>query len=200
MGALVLVVNAGSARAQAAAPEAPPDVPQTPVIEPLPTTALPAPSPPAQTPPPALLPAQPQTIHKPYLGLVLGGRIVFGISYGIAAVIGGIFALTPSPPPNSISDDVVCDSTCKKEGALLLVPVVGPLLSFNLWPHDATATEVSLVWSGIEAAGLATVIVGLIGHDVPLTPLPTESPAPGKVSLVPLVTPAGGTLSMRMAF
>ena len=78
-----------------------------------------------------------------------------------------------------------------------MIPVAGPLLMVEPWPHSATDTKVALVWSGIEAAGLAMIVMGNIGHSVPLQ---MQSPAPRKVSVVPLITPDGGALSMRMAW
>ena len=190
----MLVASTRSARAQGAAAAAPVGGPQPPVVEPLPTTALPAASPPPQALP-ALSPARPLMIHEKRPWLAVPGAFVFGLSYGVAFIVGGIFVLTPSPPASSVSNDLACDSACKKQGALLMIPVAGPLLSFELWPHNATDTEVALVWSGLEAVGLTMLIVGMIGHDVPLEPLPT---VPGTtVSIVPSVTPEGGMLSLR---
>jgi hypothetical protein len=189
----MLVASTQFARAQGS-PAAPVGGLQPPVVEPLPTTALPAAPPPAQALP-VLWPPQPQTIHEKRLWLAVPGALVFGLSYGVAFIVGGMFALTPSPTANSVSNDLACDSTCKKQGALLMIPVAGPLLSFELWPHSATDTEVALVWSGLEAVGLTMLVVGMIGHDVPLEPLPTV--AGTTVSIVPSVTPEGGMLSLR---
>jgi hypothetical protein len=192
IGGFVLVAATERAWAQTLAPAATPiDESHTQVIEPLQTNALPAALSPAKTLP-ALPPAAPPMIHESYLGWSVAGRLVFGISYGLAVIPGLIYALVPSPPPNSISSDVACDSTCKSQGVLLLVPVAGPLLG--------TDNKVGLLWSGIQAAGLAMLIVGLIGHDVPQTQLSTESPTPSKVSVVPFIMAQGGTLSMRMAW
>jgi hypothetical protein len=125
--------------------------------------------------------------------LAVGG-VGFGISYGFAFIVGGIYALSPSPPDNSVSNDVACDSTCKKQGALLLVPVLGPLLSFDTGPHSATDTKVGLWWSGIQAASAIMAIVGLVGHDVPRVSRPAASVS--KISVVPVVTPQGEMLSL----
>jgi hypothetical protein len=192
IGGFALVVITERARAQAPAPAVTPiGGPHAQVIEPLQANALPATLSAAKTSP-ALPLAQPPMIHQPYLGWSLAGRLVFGISYGLAVIPGLIYALVPSPPANSISNDVACDSTCKSQGALLLVPVAGPLLGID--------NKVGLLWSGIQAAGLAMLIVGLVGHDVPQTQLSIESPTPSKVSVVPFITAQGGTLSMRMAW
>ena len=194
VGAFVLVATTERAWAQAQAPVPAAtaiDEPHTQVIEPLQTNALPAASSPAKTLP-APPPAEPPMIHQQYLGWFVAGRLVFGISYGLAVIPGAIYALVPSPPPNSISSDVACDSACKSQGALLLIPVVGPLF--------AIGGKVGLVWSGVQTAGLAMLLVGLVGHDVPQPRPSKESPTTSKVSVVPFITAQGGTLSMRMAW
>src|SRR3954451_240658 len=125
IAAFVLVASTRSARAQAAAAAATPaDGPQTPIVEPLGMTALPGASPPAQTPPP-LWPAQPAMVHERYLWLVGPGGFVFALSYGAAFLVGVLELLTPAPSNNPTSSDIGCDSTCKNESALLLVPVAG---------------------------------------------------------------------------
>jgi len=190
IAAFVLVASTRSARAQdAQAAATPADGPQSPIVEPLRTTAPPAARPPARTPP--LWPAQPAMVHERYLWLAGPGGFVFLLSYGSALLVGVIGLLTPAPSNNSISNDIGCDSTCKKESAYLMIPVAGPLLAVAGGPHNATDTKVGLWWSGIQAVSLAVTIVGLIGHDVP---------AAGKVSVVPLVTSNGGALSLRTVF
>jgi hypothetical protein len=188
VAAFLLLASARSARAQGATAAAPPnDAPRTPVVEPLPTIAPPVAAPPGQIPS-ALTPAQPQWVHQPYVGWAAAGGVVFGISYGLAFIIGGIYALAPTPAPNSISSDVACTSACHEAGALLLVPVAGPLLLSN--------SKFTLWWSGIQAAGALMGIVGLVGHYVP-----AESPPKARVSNIsvfPAVTPQGGMLSLGM--
>jgi len=151
---------------------------------------------------PALSPAQPTStwVHEPRLWLAVPGIALFAISYGVAFIVGAVFALNPSGPANSVSDDIACNSTCRTQGALLMVPVAGPLLMTEPWPHRSTDTEAALVWSGIEAAGLAMLVVGLIGHDVLRVPRQTESRAPRNVSVAPLLTPQSGALSLRIAW
>lgn len=137
---------------------------------------------------------QPHMIHLPRSGLVTAGGVVFGISYGVA-FLAGLYALGSPAPTNSVSSDMACDNTCKSQGGAALIPVAGPLLATDLGSHNATGTAVALAWSGIQAAGLAMLIVGLIGHDVPQEPIPTGLGA--KVSVVPFVTPEGGMIALR---
>jgi hypothetical protein len=78
----------------------------------------------------------------------------------------------------------------------LSIPVAGPwAANFSAPPDERVPTLFVAAWSGLEAATLAMIIVGAIGHDVTLN-MPSATPA--KVSLVPLLTPQGGTLSFRM--
>lgn len=79
---------------------------------------------------------------------------------------------------------------CAKAAGLTLIPIVGPWLGSREagTPDDKGA----LVFGGIEAAAVAMIIIGLVGHDVP------EEPEGSKVSLAPFVTPEAGGLSLRM--
>ena len=81
-------------------------------------------------------------------------------------------------------------SYCEKAAALTLIPIVGPWLGSREagTPDDKSA----LIFGGIEAAAVAMLVVGLVGHDVP------EEPEGSKVSLAPFVTPEAGGLSLRM--
>jgi hypothetical protein len=189
VAAFVLVASTELAHAQDAVPA---DVP---VVEPLPTTALPAAAPPALAAPVAP-PAPPQMIHQPYVWLAGPGGFAFLVSYGAAFLLGGLFSLTPTDN----SSDIGCGSICHTQAALMMIPVAGPLLSFTTGPHSASDTKIGLWWSGIEGVGLVMLVVGLIGHDVPQMPLPGAPTAPGRVSVVPLLTPEGGALSLRAAW
>ena len=178
--AAVLVVNAPPARGQDTVGELP--LASTPVVVPAPQ-ASPEPAAPAVQP---LTVAEPPTIHEQRTGLLVAGTIVFALVYGVtlmAAIISwdGI--------------DGPC-SDCHSQSLLLSIPVAGPwAANFSAPPDERVSTWFVAAGSGIEAASLAMIIVGAIGHDVPLEPLPAT---PTKVSLVPLLTPQGGTLSLRM--
>lgn len=88
--------------------------------------------------------------------------------------------------------------TCKALALSLDIPVAGPLIAYTQAPPNDRPWQLLVltgVWSGVQTAGLAMLLVGLIGHDVPREPIPT---VPGtKVSVVSLVTPEGGMLALR---
>jgi hypothetical protein len=81
-------------------------------------------------------------------------------------------------------------SYCAKAEALTLIPIVGPWLGAREagTPDDPFA----LILGGIEAAAVAMIVAGVVGHDVP------AQPEQSKVSLAPFVTPQAGELSLRM--
>ncbi len=130
-----------------------------------------------------LVPSAPVTTHhEPYVALAVAGGITFGLIYGLT-LFGA--ALTV----NGVDGE--CD--CKGESLMYVIPVVGP------WMADTDPRDRWLVaaWSGIQAAGLTMLIVGLIGHEVPDAPLPA---LPTKVTIVPTVTSELEGLSLRMSW
>jgi hypothetical protein len=134
--------------------------------------------------------------HKVRLGLLVPGAIVFGISYGVM-VFGGLIELgcVPTNTPGYQNDGTGCTSSSHTQGVAAVVPVFGPLLMNEAGPHTATDTKVALAWSCIEAVGLAALIAGIIGHDVPGSSVVAIA-SPARVSVIPLVTPEGGMLSL----
>jgi hypothetical protein len=106
------------------------------------------------------------------------------VSYGMATALGGWVGT------HRTSDCVACGTT----SALFAIPVAGP------WVAEASSPRPSAIWpwaawSGVEAAGLALLIVGLVGHDVPVEPLP---PSVTRVSLVPTFSPELSALSLHV--
>jgi hypothetical protein len=128
----------------------------------------------------------PRMIHKRRRGFVVAGAIVFGLLYSvqlIAALAAG----------GGGADDQGCNSSCSNQAGLFLLPVVGPWLSDGADPHHGTLTP-DLIFGGIEAAGLAMLIVGLVGHDVLVGPPPKDR----NLTFLPFVTPQVEGLSMAM--
>ena len=88
-----------------------------------------------------------------------------------------------------------CNSCYSTEAKLLLIPIAGPWLANRATPQQEQGSSTPyLIWGGLEAAGLALVLVGLIGHDVPQEPIP-QGP---NLTLLPLVTPQAEGLSVLM--
>jgi hypothetical protein len=152
-----------------------------PVLEPL---MQPAPaSPLTEQPAPAPSPIGPRMIHKPRTGF-----LVTGLAITLPAYLLQVLS-TLAYSPTIQTYDEPC-SYCEKAEALTLIPIVGPWLGAREagTPDDKGA----LIFGGIEAAAVAMIIVGLVGHDVP------EEPDGSKVSLAPFATAQAGGLSLRM--
>jgi hypothetical protein len=181
--AALLAANASPARGQNTRVE--PLAASTPVVTvPIPQAPR-APLVPAAQP---LSVGQPLTIHEPRTGLLVAGTIVFGLVYGIT-LMGAIISWNGVDGP--------C-SDCHSQSLLWSIPVAGPwAANFSAPPDERVPTLFVAAWSGLEAAGLAMIIAGDIGHDVTLS---TPSATPAKVSVVPLVTPQAGMLSLRTSW
>ena len=89
-------------------------------------------------------------MHRPRRGLVTGGAITFGVSWGIAA---------------SFSFLASSCTGCNNNADYLWVPVAGPLIvAANDSGSDGPG--IFILWSAAQAAGVIMFIVGMVGHDV----------------------------------
>ena len=165
IGALVL--NASAARAQAMAPEGPP------------SPALPGATPQAPAP------AGPKTIHRKRDGFVLAGGLMLVPAYVVQVVAAAGISLS--------NTDSNCSSCYSKETKLLLIPIAGPWLANRAAPQqEQGASWPYLLWGGLEAAGVAMILIGLVGEDVP------QDPQAWHVAFLPFVTPQAEGLSLSM--
>ena len=141
------------------------------------------PKPAAPVPAPAPSLTEPKMIHKARAGFLVTGVVIAVPAY----LLQMLSTLAYSPTIQTY--DEPC-SYCAKAQALTLIPIVGPWLGSREagTPDDKGA----LIFGGIEAAAVAMIIVGLVGHDVP------EEPEGSKVSVAPFVTPEAGGLSLLM--
>jgi hypothetical protein len=113
---------------------------------------------------------------------------VFGLVYGITLMAAMI---------SWDGIDGPC-SDCHSQSLLVSIPVAGPwAANFSAPPDERVPTSFVAVWSGLEAAGLAMIIAGVIGHDVTRN---IRSRTSAKVSVVPLVTSQAGMLSLRSSW
>lgn len=82
-------------------------------------------------------------------GLLVGGGIVFGVTYGISLIAGAL----------------CIDFRCPN-GWTLLVPIVGPVVAGASAYGASVATEIMLgVFDGVaQAAGLTMLIIGAVSH------------------------------------
>ncbi len=131
----------------------------------------------------AVSPTEPKMIHEPRVGFLITGVVIAAPAYLLQIL------LTTAYSPTIQTYDEPC-SYCAKAAALTLIPIVGPWLGSRAagTPDDKGA----LVFGGIEAAAVAMIVIGLVGHDVP------AEPEGSKVSLAPFVTPEAGGLSLRL--
>jgi hypothetical protein len=162
-GVLAFVANAAvsPAIARAQAPSLPPPGAAAPQPAPYPPAPYgypppgyaPAPQYPGYAPYPVYAQPQPVTVHKPRRGLVTGGAITFGVSWGIAASV------------SLLLNDDGCTGGCAAVSNYLWIPVAGPAI---VAARDTSSGGDSLLilWSAAQAAGAAMLIVGLVGRDV----------------------------------
>jgi hypothetical protein len=122
-------------------------------------------------------------IHQLRVGFLVAGTIVFGTTY-LFQFIGALGV--------SLSGTDGC-TYCNKQAQLLLIPIAGPWLGDRADPQHGSLTP-ELIYGGIEAAGLAMLIVGFVGRDVPQEP----SPQGRNVAILPFLTPQAEGVSMLM--
>jgi hypothetical protein len=145
--------------AGSAPPPAPPAPAQPSNASPAPVPPHPAPAPSTGYPPPgsgpygqypAYRPAVLTQVHRPRRGLVTGGAVTFGVSWGIAATVS--FLLSSS----------TCGGDSCNSADYLWIPFAGPLIVGG----SSNDAGVFILWSATEVAGAIMLIVGIVGHDV----------------------------------
>jgi len=130
-----------------------------------------------------------QTEHRYRRVPLAVGGLVLATSF-IVKIFGGLLVVASSV-------DGGCRSCAWHEAGLLLVPIAGPLLLERAdRPHSAQGWEITATWSALEAAAVTLVIVGLVGHDVPIK---SDRRRPS-VIVVPTVTRELGALSLHLSW
>lgn len=123
--------------------------------------AAPPPAYPQYAAPP---PGPPVMVHEARKGLLIGGLVTFGVTWGLAALI----SLSLSDNSNNDGDSGTCiSSSCRSFARLFWIPVAGPVLANSADSSGGAGTTFFALWSIAEAAGVAMTIAGIIGHDVP---------------------------------
>jgi hypothetical protein len=179
---LVLGV-AGPARAQSADDVT--DEPEQPSVEVpvVPRRAAPL----AEPEPPS--PLMPRWVHRRRPGLIIAGAATYGASYA-AAVLLGLGTVGAGAAEE-------CDD-CRSRAAVTIIPVAGPLLAWKTAPeYNRGSVYFWAAWSGVQVAGLAMLVVGVIGHDV-LEWRPQNGRP--RVSLVPAFNGKLGALSLNVSW
>jgi len=79
---------------------------------------------------------------------------------------------------------------------MMAIPVAGPWLQNEYGPPlERTAMWPWATWGAIQAAGLTMLIVGLVGHDVPVESL---TAGPPKITVVPVFSSQYSALSLNI--
>jgi hypothetical protein len=81
-------------------------------------------------------------------GMIIGGGITFGVSYGIALLTA------------AAGDDIASSEGGKNEAAALWIPVAGPLI-MALDESSSTGKLFFVGWGGAQAIGATLLYVGL---------------------------------------
>ena len=123
-------------------------------------------------------------IHETRSGLGLAGTLMFFPAYLLQVLAAAGTSLSAT--------DSSC-SYCSKQAKLFLIPIVGPSLGSRADPQPGSILPY-LIWGGLEAAGATMLIVGLVGHDVPLEP----SAQGRNFTFLPFVTPQAEGCSLLM--
>ena len=131
------------------------------------TAEAPAASPPSNAAP--VEPESPQVVHRKRTDLLINGSLVFGLAWLPAAMI------------SMVGGGGCDDQSCRTRMVLLAVPVLGPMQVGGEQSSEHKALFV--LWGLIQAGGIAMIVAGLIGHDVPVETnqstvaiIPTASP------------------------
>jgi hypothetical protein len=98
--------------------------------------------------PPGYPPMQLTQVHRARRGLVTGGAITFGVSWGLAATI------------SLLLNDSSCTGSCRDSASYLWIPIAGPLV-VAARDDSSDGDSIFVLWSAAQAAGAAMLIVGL---------------------------------------
>jgi hypothetical protein len=100
-------------------------------------------------------PRQLVTEHRPRRGLVIGGAVLFGVTWGLAASISLL-----------ATDGSLCSTAnCRDMMEVLWIPIAGPALA-GARDSGSDGTATWILWSVAELAGVTMFVIGVIGHDV----------------------------------
>lgn len=116
--------------------------------------------PPGPYPPPgyATYPqGPPPMVHRIRRGLVIGGAVTFGVSWGISALVSTVL----------LDNGSGCNGSCRESANVFWIPIVGPIWADARDP-GSDGRALFIFWTAAELAGVIMFAVGVAGHDVPL--------------------------------
>jgi hypothetical protein len=156
-----------------------------------PAIEVPAPArrpvPRAEPEPPS--PMIPRWVRRRRPGLIVAGAATFGVSYAAAVL------LALGTVGSGVAEE--CDD-CRSQAAVTVIPVAGPLLAWKTAPEQYRGSVVWwAAWSGVQAAGLAMLVAGVVGHDAIEWRPQNGRPV---VSLVPTLTGTIGALALNVSW
>jgi hypothetical protein len=142
-------IATGPARGQTVAPtversDAPPVQPTVPLSDVSPAAAALSPGPP------------PRLVRRVRVGLLVGGAAIFLAAWLPALILA------------NRGGGGCDDQSCRDSFDVLAVPVLGPLLANA--ENSNFGTDLALLWTLVQAGGVAVSVVGLIGGQVPVEP------------------------------
>jgi hypothetical protein len=132
--------------------------------------------PPGPYPPPgyATYPqGPPMMIHRPRRGLLVGGAVTFGVTWGIAAIVSSVL----------VDGNSGCTGGCRDFANVFWVPVVGPIWADARDP-GSEGRGLLILWSAAELAGVIMLGFGLAGQDAPVYRVADRGPT---LHLTPLL-------------
>ena len=130
-------------------------------------------------------PARSQTaaapvVHRKRVELIVGGSVLFGLAWLPAVAI-------------SAKGGGGCDDQgCRDRVTRLAIPVYGPLQIGGA--QTSGSSTLYLLWSLAQVGGIAMVVAGLIGHDVPVD---ASTPT---VAITPTAAPHGAGVVLDARF
>jgi len=129
-----------------------------------------------------LPPDKPAEGRQRIRGLIVGGSILFGITWSLAAIAAA-----------GLSSEDTCDD-CQSVATVLWVPVLGPALTNAVVDSgDATLPILTTFWTLAQAAGVTMLFFGIYGRE------PTRPEVTDVFQLTPLVGRVKG-LSLSMSW
>ena len=122
--------------------------------------------------------AAPPVVHRKRVELIVAGSVVFALAW--------LPALAISAKGGGGCDD----QGCRDRIARLAIPVVGPL---QIGGNQSNGS-LYILWGLAQAGGIAMVVAGLIGHDVPVDANSST------VAITPTAAPHGAGVVFQARF
>jgi len=134
----------------------------------------------------------PPMVHRPRRGLLVGGLVTFGVTWGLALLV------SASAQGDNSSGSSCYSESCKATSRYFWIPVAGPIAAESAAPGGGVNMTFAALWSLAEAAGVVMTIFGIVGHDVPDYSYGGRRRA--KLDLVPTLSRDSHGMALRATF